>query len=615
MPRRAVLLIALLCLAGLAGAVAPWTVSSGLMSAAVGTQLREGYGVDLTVHGRRTIAFLPVPRLKFEDVSLRALDGTPLVDGGELRGEFRVVPLLMGRLELTDLWLNRARVTVGLGERGALAAVLARLDERARGRSPRADHLRRLILTETEVVLQDRNERTVLRDVNVIANWSRADGPLDLSGSLAWRGEPISLNLQEFRPAAYLAGQPTPFSARVSTGAGALRLDGEALPGELPGARGQMEFQVRSVRDLARWAGLPLPLAPLMDALSGEGSFILRQGVVSWPSIALSLGQDRLDGALTASLKGGRPAVSGTLAAERLDLTGFFAPFAQARASTGGWTAEPISLDEATGADLDVRLSSTAARIGPMRLEDVAASVLVTPGRVEASLGRAGLNRGVVKGRLTLAAAGPRTDVRLVTSFERVDVGAFLADLGRNRWIGGTGQGQIQLEGVGESPAEVMRDLHGRAGVTVRGGELIGMGVAEALKRVERRPLSASFDWKGGRTPFDQATLHLNVAAGVGEVAEGGFASPANRGLVQGRISFAERWLGLKYQVDAAAPAASPGQSPTLVFDVNGSWDDVSVVPDVRALIQRSGAAQPLLGPESNALPSRALGLGAATPR
>ena len=41
----------------------------------------------------------------------------------------------------------------------------------------------------------------------------------------------------------------------------------------------------------------------------------------------------------------------------------------------------------------------------------------------------------------------------------------------------------------------------------------------------------------------------------------------------------------------------------------------MSVVPDVRALIQRSGAAQPLLGPESNALPSRALGLGAATPR
>jgi AsmA protein len=34
------------------------------------------------------------------------------------------------------------------------------------------------------------------------------------------------------------------------------------------------------------------------------------------------------------------------------------------------------------------------------------------------------------------------------------------------------------------------------------------------------------------------------------------------------------------------------------VFDVSGAWDNVTVTPDARSLIERSGAAKPLFGPE-----------------
>src|SRR3954447_22158293 len=71
-------------------AAAPWTISPGWLQAAVARQLRVAYGFELTVSGRSTIAFLPVPRLKFEDVALADVDGTPLVRGGRLRGEFRM---------------------------------------------------------------------------------------------------------------------------------------------------------------------------------------------------------------------------------------------------------------------------------------------------------------------------------------------------------------------------------------------------------------------------------------------------------------------------------------------------------------------------------------------
>src|SRR5919112_2340123 len=68
MRRRTVLLAAVLVLAVLAAAVVPWTLSGGGMAASVAKSLREGYRIDLEVKGRSTLALLPIPRIKFEDV-------------------------------------------------------------------------------------------------------------------------------------------------------------------------------------------------------------------------------------------------------------------------------------------------------------------------------------------------------------------------------------------------------------------------------------------------------------------------------------------------------------------------------------------------------------------
>jgi AsmA protein len=43
------------------------------------------------------------------------------------------------------------------------------------------------------------------------------------------------------------------------------------------------------------------------------------------------------------------------------------------------------------------------------------------------------------------------------------------------------------------------------------------------------------------------------------------------------------------------SPADAPAdQSPALIFNVAGDWDNVAVSPQVRSLIERSGAAKPL---------------------
>src|SRR5690606_35528938 len=159
--------------------------------------------------------------------------------------------------------------------------------------------------------------------------------------------------------------------------------------------------------------------------------------------------------------------------------------------------------------DLDLRLSASEARFGRMRLGDLAASVQIRPGRIEANLGSAAYHDGVLRGKLSLIARGDDTEIRGVGSFDDVDVGGFLAATGQGRWIQGPGRGQFDVAGAGRSPAAIANALTGQAQVDLKEGEIIGVALADAIRRVEKRPLAGSLNWKGGRTPFAEATMQI----------------------------------------------------------------------------------------------------------
>src|SRR5690606_3237946 len=76
MPRRVVRHLAMLARAALSAAGAPWALTSGGLSATVADHLQDRYGVTFRVEGRSTLALLPTPRVKFEDVEIAFPHGT-----------------------------------------------------------------------------------------------------------------------------------------------------------------------------------------------------------------------------------------------------------------------------------------------------------------------------------------------------------------------------------------------------------------------------------------------------------------------------------------------------------------------------------------------------------
>ena len=580
MPRRKILLFSVLALALLATAVAPWTLSSGGIMAGVSKHLGEGFGLDLEVRGRSTLAILPIPRVKFENVTLSSKDRSVTVEGGTMRGEVRLLPLVFGRIELSDIAISGSR----LGVQGDWARWLAEISA---GR-PEA-RLRRLVVTGSSLRGPDSG---ILDDINVVVTWPGGESRLDLAGSISWRGERIEITQTSILPASLVAGRPSPFSLALKAPTMQASLSGDLQTGSDPLVTGTSRIEIRSVRDFVRWSGIELPLQTVIPAIGVQGEFSADRRRLSWPSVIVTLGSDRLDGTLALRFNDGRPALTGTLAADRLNLSDMLSPFTQSRTATG-WSGDAISVAAASSGDLDLRLSAGEASLGHLRLEDIAAGVLVRPGRVEASLGRAGLYKGTLKGRLTVAGVGGIAEVKAHGAFDGVEVAPLLADLGHSRWVTGQASGQFMLEGSGQSAAEIVRQTSGRTSVTVRQGALVGVGLNDFIKRVEKRPLAASMEWKGGRTAFDMAQLTLSVANGIGEVTDSTLTSPSLRTSLHGQISLVERAVALRAHVD---PTPNPTQSPLIVFDVSGGFDDIAVVPDAKSLIERSGAAKPLFG-------------------
>src|SRR5690606_14417586 len=115
MSRRVVLLIALLSLAVLGAAAAPWTLTGNRLPAAVAEHLQDQYGLMARAGGRSTFALLPTPRVKFENVSIAFPQDAATVEGATLRGDLRLLPLLFGRIELSEISLSDARIAVSHG--------------------------------------------------------------------------------------------------------------------------------------------------------------------------------------------------------------------------------------------------------------------------------------------------------------------------------------------------------------------------------------------------------------------------------------------------------------------------------------------------------------------
>ena len=86
-----------------------------------------------------------------------------------------------------------------------------------------------------------------------------------------------------------------------------------------------------------------------------------------------------------------------------------------------------------------------------------------------------------------------------------------LGDMFQFRRIEGRGDIAVAIDATGNSVLAMTRTLNGTANLIGRQGALVGFNVEQLLRRLERRPLSGTGDFRNGRTPFEKLTVDFKI--------------------------------------------------------------------------------------------------------
>jgi AsmA protein len=568
---------------------------------AVKAELRSVTGLDVSLRGNADVSLFPNGSISFANVVLGD-DNEPAMAADRLTARLRFFPLFAGRIEIADVALTGPRINVVIGQDGrsnwaGLIETLARTLGPKANRPDRATSFSEIRVGRGTIVVKDaaRGITETLTDVELALAWPSISKSFAATGRFSWNGEPMdaSISLTDF--AAALVGDRTGIKIRLSGNPLKAAFEGSVSLRPTLKIDGTLAADAASLRDTLRWAGLK----PLTGG--GFGRFALKAktnvsgGTISLSTVNVELDGNTAEGVLTFATDG-RQTLQGTLAANELNLTPYISTVRLLTSNERDWNRVPISLDGLSGFDLDLRLSAARIVIARAKLERTAIAANLRGGKFTVTIGEAQAFGGILKGSFGLAASDRGADFRSQLIFTDVDLENCLGALFNFRRVEGRGNLALNIDASGGSVLALTRAMNGNASLIGRQGSLTGLNVEQLLRRLERRPLSGSGDFRTGRTPFERLTAIFKITQGEALVEDMRIEGSKVRLGVVGSASIPGREFDLRGV--AALVSNGSGETPSafeLPFVVQGPWDDPIMLPDTQMLILRSPVASPLL--------------------
>jgi AsmA protein len=577
-------------------AMALWLVSRDDMRKAVADQIRLASGLDLTIAGETQVSIFPFGAVHFQNVSLRSDQHEPALTIEGLTASLRLLPLLLQRIEISHITLMRPYMTVvRSGEATNWAEIGDRLKEALRPSADRHISFSEIRIIDGVLRYEDAGRDIIekLSGIELSLAWPSIARSFGATGQFDWRGERVdgSLSFGDFLSA--LSGDRTSLKLRLSSPALKIAFDGAMARQPNLIVEGTLNSDSPSLRQALRWTGRAPP------GTSGFGRFGLKaRASLSGNGMTLSNVVTELDGnsaeGVMTLLTDGRRALQGTLAAEALDLSPYVATFRMLTESTRDWNRQPFDLGLLSDYDLDFRLSAARVTVGTTRLGRTAIAANIRNGVSNLSIGEAQVFGGVLKGSLAIAGSGSNADVKAQVHFADINLEPAASELMGIRNLAGQGDLSLTIDSSGSSIHGLTQTMAGTALFTGHDGALTGINVEQLLRRLERRPLSGTGDFRGGRTPFQTLRVPIQIAQGIATVDNATLDGPAVRLLLNGTTSIPNREFDLKGTASLVA-ASDTAPAFELPFIINGPWDDALVLPDPESLIRRSPASAPLL--------------------
>jgi AsmA protein len=591
-----------LALAAAGAALAPWTVSRTALLEAIASQLRTTTGIYVAATGRATFSLLPRPHVAVERITFADAGLALTIEADRLHGELDILPLLVGRLDVAKITLTHPRIMVDLDRKpmsGEGAAARAAKAQPTTPEARKADDARlaAVSIQGGSARVKSEGAETAIDNIDATLDWRKIGAPATLLGSFSWHGERPHALLWIARPGALLRGEQSVVTTRVDSDSVHLEAEGLGQTGPTPRYTGRLAISSPSLRQALNLLTISAPLPGPFENIQLTAQASLGARDLQLSNLRLFADDNEFEGSLALRREGERRIVQATLSSRFVSLKPMLADMPALTGADGQWSREVFDLPDLSGADVDLRLLVAHARLARLSIDDAELTATLRAGRLDIALAEARAYKGKVKASATFAARPDQgLDFHASAQTIGVDAGALLWDAAARQDLTGALESSLLLDAGGDSVAGLARDLDGRANLTLTQGEIVGVDLERALRRLDQRPLSSALAIRSGRSILDKASATIRIVKGAASIENASANGPGFALVFSGAIKIPDRTFTLAARANEADDAGKPrDKGQRIDFDLTGPWDEPNFSPDAQALIKRSGAAAPLL--------------------
>ena len=596
-------LAALLLVALLFVAAVPWVASTQIVRDRIALELSLWSGYRVSLGEAPVIEVWPTFKARLHNVSFHEWverGNPPVLEADRLEASLSALAALRGEVVMSAISLHRPQLrlarTEGFvdlpsspGGGRMMRAVTAARDIVAnnptnadRGALP-PDTFGTVEFIDGRITILGENEDDAVTSLNGRLGWPALNRGARFNATGIWRGENVTVEMTSPSPLLLTAGANTQLKATVKSALLEASFDGtvSVLSGFY--LDGQASVSSPSFRRTLEWSRTSIAPGAAVGALSIAGRVQGDASRLRLDSVALTLGGNTGRGVLDLSLTDLKPAISGTLAFDKLDLRSFLSAFMPIAAGHGN-IYDAIDTGFTEQLALDLRLSATSATLGQLTLTDVAASTQVKGGLAAFDISDATAFDGTIQAGVRIDAGEETKTVEMRAMAGEVDAFALAKAAGAERLLPqGRATISATLKGTGRDWNTAMGNAEGSVTASLGAGALVGMDMAKFRERWASGGFFALSDVLGGSLPLRGIDFSAKVNGGVARIEKADLMLENQVLSISGIIPYFGRALALSGHV---APVSANGErgEADLPFFIGGAWDTPFVSPALPAM-------------------------------
>lgn len=423
--------------------------------------------------------------------------------------------------------------------------------------------------------------------------WPSLNRPARLVANGVWREEEVAVDFSVASPLILFAGGGSPINATLKSALldasfeGTANFSGEAY------FDGPAKFSSSSILDLLEWSQADIRPAAAIGAMSVTSHIQGNARRLRLDNTTLTLGANTGRGVLDLSFAEPVPAISGTLAFDKLDLHSFLAAFTPAVSGLGS-IHDAIDTAFSEQLSLDLRLSSATATFGAVVLNGVAASTQVRGDLVAFDISDATAFGGEVQAGLRIDRADLQKTVEARLLATNVDARALAQTAGAEDFLPqGRANISVMLKGSGDIWDEALAGAEGSVTASLGQGAIAGFDLARFRQLWETGGFFPLSEVSGGTLPLRGLDFKARISGGVARIEKADIQLEKQMTIsIAGIVHYVGQALALSGYFAAAeqnnAQQENNGQQQSDVpaeiqmpFFIGGSWDRPFVAPAV----------------------------------